>query len=225
MRRWWRAKSSPSVASSSSARSSSSAAHSSSKNSSVVSIAVPFSWHALQQRAVGGVGGVDREAQVRVGAGAAGELLDLAELAHRLDQAGAVELGELAGVALGERVGAALGVGEQRVDGGLRVVAGAVEQVGQVPGDLLRSGSLTVSGAVMPLDCVGRAAASEAFAARRPSITIARWRRHASGQRCGLRGRRADAAHEHRDVVEHEVRAQVARRPGRGGSSSRERPR
>ena len=60
------------------------------------------------------------------------------ELVHGLDQAGPVELGELAGVALGERVGATLGVREQRVDAGLRIIPGAVQEVGEIPRDLLQ---------------------------------------------------------------------------------------
>ena len=42
----------------------------------------------------------------------------------------------LAGVALGERVGARLRVGEHRVDGRDRVRGIAVEEGGEVPGDL-----------------------------------------------------------------------------------------
>ena len=62
------------------------------------------------------------------------------ELLHRGDQARPVELGDLAGVACGERVGAGLGVGEQRVDAGLRIIPGAVQEVGEVPRDLLQLG-------------------------------------------------------------------------------------
>jgi hypothetical protein len=43
-------------------------------------------------------------------------------------------------VPLGERVGAALRLGEQRVDGRVRVLALAVEQRAQVPGDRLEGG-------------------------------------------------------------------------------------
>ena len=50
------------------------------------------------------VGGVGREAQRRVVAGAADQLVDRGELPHRLREAGAVELAELARVALGERL-------------------------------------------------------------------------------------------------------------------------
>ena len=70
--------------------------------------------HALEQRAALGVGGGGREVQHRVGAGAADELLQRGELAHRRGEAGAVELGDLAGVGGGERVGAALRLVEQR---------------------------------------------------------------------------------------------------------------
>ena len=96
---------------------------------------------ALQQRAVGRRLRVGAEGEVGVRAGAGGDLLDLRQLAHGGDQACAVDLGELAGVGVGEGVGAGLRVGEQRVDAGLRVsVPGSVQQIGEVPGDLLQLG-------------------------------------------------------------------------------------
>jgi hypothetical protein len=95
---------------------------------------------ALEQRAVLGRGGVHREAQVRIGARTGGEVLDGAELAHRLDQPGAIERGDLAGVALGERIGARLGVGEHTVDGRLGVVGAAVQERAEVPADRVKRG-------------------------------------------------------------------------------------
>ena len=64
----------------------------------------------LHERAGGGVGGVDREAQAGVGAGAPHELLDLPELAHRALQGGAVELGQLADVLGRESLGSLQGL-------------------------------------------------------------------------------------------------------------------
>jgi hypothetical protein len=95
---------------------------------------------ALQQCAVRRVGGVDREREVRVGAGAAGDLLDLAELLHRRDQSGAVERGDVARVLGGERVSALLGLAQQGVDGGLGIVPSAVQQMGEIPLDRLQVG-------------------------------------------------------------------------------------
>ena len=63
-------------------------------------------------------------------------VLEPAELGHRLDQAGPVELGDAAGVALGEGVGALLRLGQHRVDGGDRIASVAVEEGVEVPGDL-----------------------------------------------------------------------------------------
>jgi hypothetical protein len=74
--------------------------------------------------------------QAGEGARAADELLQRAELVHRLREAGSVELGHVAGVALGEAIGARLGVGEHRVDRGDRVARVAVEQGVEIPGDL-----------------------------------------------------------------------------------------
>ena len=91
----------------------------------------------LQQRAAGGVGGVAGEVEDRVGAGAAEQLLDRLELVHGGDEAGAVELGDLARVGLGEGVGAPLDLGEHLGDGGVGVVRPAVEQRVEVPGDRL----------------------------------------------------------------------------------------
>ena len=70
------------------------------------------------QRADRGVGRVDREAQRRIGAGAADELVDGGQLAHRRLQALAVELAELAGVALGERLRSLEGIGQPPLDAG-----------------------------------------------------------------------------------------------------------
>ena len=95
----------------------------------------------LHQRAVGRVLGVGGEAQVGEVRGAAGELGDLGDLLHRLAQAGAVEVGDLALVGRGELVGERLAAVEQGRDDGLvvlgRLSLGDVEQVAQVPGDLL----------------------------------------------------------------------------------------
>ena len=75
--------------------------------------------------------------QAAEGAGAADDLLQVAELVHRLGEAGAVELRHVAGVALGERVGAALRLGEHRVDGRDGIARITVEQGIEVPADLL----------------------------------------------------------------------------------------
>ncbi len=121
---------SESSASSSSARSSGSAAHSSSKNSSLVSISVARSWTQLQQRAALGVGGVGREPQRRVRAGAADQLVDRGELVHRLGELGAIELGDLAGVRGGERGRALAASSSWRCT---PVVALAVDQRAEIP--------------------------------------------------------------------------------------------
>ena len=90
--------------------------------------------HARQQRAVGRIGRVDREAQHRVGAGAAEAVDDRLELGHGGGQPRAVELADPAGVALGEARGALVGLVEEAV-GAFRAVA--VDQRIEVPGDLL----------------------------------------------------------------------------------------
>ena len=64
------------------------------------------------------VGGVGGEAQRRIGAGPADQLVQRGHLAHRLDQALGGQLGDLAGVALGERVRALLRLVELLVDQG-----------------------------------------------------------------------------------------------------------
>ena len=57
---------------------------------------------ALQQRPAGRIGGVGREPQRGVGAGASDEVVDPLELVHRPLEPGGVELSDLAGVLLGE---------------------------------------------------------------------------------------------------------------------------
>ena len=110
------------------------AAHSSSKKSSFVSTPVRALLHAREQRAVGRIGRVDREAQHRVGAGAAEAVDDRLELGHGRGQPRAVELADAAGVGLGEARGALVGLVEQAL-GAFRAVA--VDQRIEVPGDLL----------------------------------------------------------------------------------------
>ena len=90
--------------------------------------------HARQQRPVGRVGRVDREAQHRVGAGAAEAVDDRLELGHGGGQHRTVELADPAGVGLGEARGALVGLVEEAI-GALRAVA--VDQWIEVPGDLL----------------------------------------------------------------------------------------
>ena len=87
---------------------------------------------ARHERAGGGVGGVDRELQARVRAGAAAELVDGGELAHELDQPDDVELADAAAVRR-QRVRTRLGVVEQGVDA---LGAAAVDQGFEVPGDV-----------------------------------------------------------------------------------------
>ncbi len=89
------------------------------------------------ERAVGGVGGVDREAQVRVGPGAPDQVADRLQLGHRLGEARAVELGHTTRVALREARGAFVGLGEQAV-GAVGPVA--VNQRLEVPGDVVQVG-------------------------------------------------------------------------------------
>ena len=125
------------MASSSSARSSSTAAHSSSKNRSLVSIGVAFSCTRWKSAPRSGSAVSVEKCSAAEGAGAADDLLQVAELVHRLGEAGAVELRHVAGVALGERVGAALRLGEHRVDGRDGIARITVEQGIEVPADLL----------------------------------------------------------------------------------------
>ena len=61
---------------------------------------------ALHQRTALRVGRVEREAQHRVGAGAAGQVVDRGQLVHRRGEPVGVELGHRAAVALGEGRGA-----------------------------------------------------------------------------------------------------------------------
>jgi len=111
--------------------------------------------HLLEQRAARWVGRVRGEAQARVGARLARQLLEVGELAHRLDEAGAVELGDPARVAVGEGDRAAVGLlelGERalvaaRVDQGVEVPFG-LEQLGVVEEDVgARHGSNSRSSA------------------------------------------------------------------------------
>jgi hypothetical protein len=104
--------------------------------------------HPLVERAARRVGGVGREVQAAERAGARDDLLQPAELAHRLLEAGAVELGDVARVALREAVGALLRLGQHRVDGGDRVGRIAVEQRLEIPRDLqdLRIGDVGAHG-------------------------------------------------------------------------------
>ena len=94
-----------------------------------------------EQRARFRIGGVDREAQVRVVAGASGELTDRGQLGHQLGQSGRVEVGDPAAVLLRDPVGTGRGVVEQSIDArGAR----AVDERLDVPRDLSR-GSVGVS--------------------------------------------------------------------------------
>src|SRR5262249_8078472 len=95
---------------------------------------------ALQERAVLGRGRVDREREMREGAGLRRDLLDRAELLHGLDEPRLSKSGELAGQALGEYVGALLSLAHQPVDPRPWVRAVTVQEVGEVPGDLLQVG-------------------------------------------------------------------------------------
>ena len=93
--------------------------------------------HAREQRAVDRIGGVDREAQLRVGADAADEVGDLLQLGHRGGELGAVEFIHATGVALGERRGALVGLGKESVGA---LGPGAVDERLEVPGDILKIG-------------------------------------------------------------------------------------
>ena len=65
--------------------------------------------HQLHEGAVRGVLGVGGEAQMRVAPGAAGQLGDLGEPRHRLDEAGAVELPDVPLIGARKRLGELLG--------------------------------------------------------------------------------------------------------------------
>ncbi len=93
--------------------------------------------HQLQQRPVGRVGGVGREAQSRVGPGAADQLVDLRQLPHRPRKARAVQLAQLARVALGEGLRTGQGVLHPALDAGLAL---AVQQRLEVPGGAVQLG-------------------------------------------------------------------------------------
>jgi hypothetical protein len=90
--------------------------------------------HPREQRAVGGVGGVDGEAQHRVGARAAQAVDDRLQLGHGGGQARAVELADVARVGLGESRSALVGLGQQPL---CALGPLAVDQRIEVPGDLL----------------------------------------------------------------------------------------
>src|ERR1039458_1571547 len=89
--------------------------------------------HFLQQCAVRRSGGVCGETQDGVGAGPADQLVDDGQLGHRLPQARAVELAELAGIALGECLRPRQGVLQPALDAGLAL---PVDERLEVPGGL-----------------------------------------------------------------------------------------
>ena len=89
---------------------------------------------ALQQGAALRVARVEREREHRVGARAAAEVRDRAELAHGLGQLLALELADPAAVALGERRGAVPRLAEKLLDA--RGTAPLDERL-QVPGSCL----------------------------------------------------------------------------------------
>ena len=89
----------------------------------------------LEQRAARRVGGVAGEVEHRVGAGAAEQLLHRLEVAHRGDEAGAVELGDLARVGGGEDLRQLLRLRDHVRDGLRGIVGAPVEQRVEVPGD------------------------------------------------------------------------------------------
>ena len=134
VRRWWRVVSRPSAVSSSSARSSSTRRPFELEEQQLGLHRRALLLDARQQRAVGGIGGVDGEAQHRVVAGAAEAIDDRLELGHGGGELGRVELADAPGVGLGEARGALVGLGQQPV-GALSAVA--VDQWIEVPGDLL----------------------------------------------------------------------------------------
>ena len=86
----------------------------------------------LEQRAVLGVGGVDREAEARVGARPAQELADTTELLHDRDETLGVELTDLVAPLL-DGDGQPVGFVELLVDAG---DAEAVDEGLEVPGDV-----------------------------------------------------------------------------------------
>ena len=91
----------------------------------------------LQQRAVGGLGGVSGEPQPRIRASAPDQLVDGGQLVHGLDQAAGIELRDPSGVALREGLRALQRLPEAALDA-LRPLA--VEQRLQVPRGLLQLG-------------------------------------------------------------------------------------
>ena len=95
----------------------------------------------LQQRPAGGIGGVCRELQRRIGSGASDQLVDPLELVHRRLERGRVQLGDLAGVRRSERLGQRGRLVEQAVDAAL---GASIEQRRKVPFGLeqLRIGHL-----------------------------------------------------------------------------------
>ena len=139
--------------------------------------------------------------QHREGAGAADQLLQRGELAHRGGEPGAVELGDLAGVLGGERVGAALRVVEQRLHA-RGAVAGAVEQRFQIPGDPLDARDRRLRAR----PCRERLRRAQPVQHERE---VAAATRRASGMRPHHGAR---AAHHHRDVVRRRVGAHPALR-------------
>jgi hypothetical protein len=76
------------------------------------------------------VGRVERVAEDRVGPGAAGEVVDRAELLHRLGELGRLQLRQAAAVAAGERLGAVARLAQHRLD---RVGPAVVDQRLEVP--------------------------------------------------------------------------------------------
>ncbi len=79
----------------------------------------------------------NREAQASIGTGAPHKLLDLAELAHRALQSGAVELGQLADILRCESLGSLQGLRELRAGA---VGSGPVNEGVEVPSRLLELG-------------------------------------------------------------------------------------
>ena len=94
----------------------------------------PALLHAREQRAVGGVGGVDGEAQHRVRAGPAEQVDDRLELAHGGGEAGPVELADTSSMRFGEACGARVSVVEQTIG---TVGPVAVDERIEVPRDVL----------------------------------------------------------------------------------------
>ena len=95
---------------------------------------MPRSCTRASSAPLAGIGRVDREAQHRVGAGAAEAVDDRLELGHGGGEPGAVELADLARVGLGEARRALVGLVEEAI-GAFRALA--VDERIEVPGDLL----------------------------------------------------------------------------------------